>query len=328
MPTFSPTAEGFRLIFRRPAIPFAEIAWRWSIAAAAWFLSVFFLTEYIDSLSVNKLDRLLLESRQPVLVWRALERIFHGSAFRFTESGLVLVIALIIGWIIVASLGRVATLKSITLELGIPFAPSGFISPLMGLNFLRAAVAFAAMVGVIGAALIASGVWASTNLSGVAAVRLWLLVLISIWFTGRLLNWFLSVAAIFVATDSLRAFPAIVAAVRWCRERLGPILATGSFFGLIHGGAFVAAWTAAFMLFSMAGALGPGPTFFFLFAIIAIYCAIADFLYIGRLTGYLAMIRGEEFAISPPESIWPVNPPTSAVDESELILSDVPVPAT
>ncbi len=38
MSSFSPTAEGFRLIFRRLAIHFAEIAWRWTFAAAAWLL--------------------------------------------------------------------------------------------------------------------------------------------------------------------------------------------------------------------------------------------------------------------------------------------------
>ena len=89
----SPTAEGFRLIFRRPAIPLAEIAWRWSFAAAFWFLSASFLFQYADSLPANRVDRLLLGTHQPALILRALHRIVHGSALRFTAGGIVLAIA-------------------------------------------------------------------------------------------------------------------------------------------------------------------------------------------------------------------------------------------
>jgi len=106
MRSVSATAEGFRLIFRRPAIPMAEIAWRWSFAAAFWFLAIMFVVEYSDSLSVNTVDRLLLGTRQPALILRALHRIFHGSALRFTTSGILVAISITIAWIILSSLGR------------------------------------------------------------------------------------------------------------------------------------------------------------------------------------------------------------------------------
>src|SRR5436309_8911128 len=95
----SPTAEGFRLIFRRPVIPLAEIAWRWSFAAAVWFLTLLFLLEYADSLSVNALDRILLGTEQPVLVLRAIQRIFHGSEGRFIACSVFLVAMLAIAWV-------------------------------------------------------------------------------------------------------------------------------------------------------------------------------------------------------------------------------------
>jgi hypothetical protein len=56
MRPISPTAEGFKLVFRRPSIPLAEIAWRWSFAAAAWFLSAMYLFVYADTLSLNTVD--------------------------------------------------------------------------------------------------------------------------------------------------------------------------------------------------------------------------------------------------------------------------------
>ena len=106
-----------------PIIPLAEIAWRWSFTAAAWFLAAMFLLEYADTLPVNALDRLLLASQQPVLVGHALHRIFEGSAFRFTKAGILLAVALVIGWIVLASLGRTLTVRSLIEEFDGPEPP-------------------------------------------------------------------------------------------------------------------------------------------------------------------------------------------------------------
>src|SRR5690349_6220986 len=116
MARVSPTAEGFRLIFRRPIIPLAEIAWRWVFAATAWFLSVTLLLEYAASLRVSAVDRLLLATQQPVLILQAIHRVFEGSGFRFIRAGMLLAIALAIAWIVLASLGRSITVRSLIAE--------------------------------------------------------------------------------------------------------------------------------------------------------------------------------------------------------------------
>jgi len=330
----SPTAAGFRLILRRPAIVLAEIAWRWSFAVAVWFLGGSFLLQYAGSLSVNAVDRLLLGTRQPALILRALHRIFHGSALRFTTSGILLSIALTVAWIVLASLGRAVTSKAIIEELGIRPSPNtrrGNISSFLALNFLRAATNLAAVVAGFGALLIASGVWASTHLSASDATRLWLASLLLVWISWATLNWLLATSAVFVAADGVGAFPAISATVGWYRERPGSVLVVGTWFGLIHGGAFLTACGAGFTVLSMAGALGPGPTLFLEFLIVIVYCAVADLLYIGRLTAYLAIIRGAPaFDVREPQATPPIVPSSerSSIDQSELILSDVPLPAT
>src|SRR5579863_4389102 len=145
MSSYSPTADGFRIIFRRPAIPCAEIAWRWTFASAAWLLGAFFLLEYLGSLPVTAVDRLLMGTQQPILISRAIQRIFHGSAFRFTEAGIVVLIALAVAWIVLASLGRAATLAAMLEEFGIAPAPSRrMLRSLAALNLLRVAVFLAA----------------------------------------------------------------------------------------------------------------------------------------------------------------------------------------
>ena len=330
----SPTAEGFRLIFRRPAIPLAEIAWRWSFAVAFWFLSASFLVEYADSLPANRVDRLLLGTHQPALILRALHRIVHGSALRFTAGGIVLAIAVLVAWIVLSSLGRAATLKAMMDALEITSAPSSrqeTVSSLLALNFLRAASALAAIVAAIGAILIASGVWASTHMSPSGAARLWLLLLLLVWTAWAMLNWILSTSSLFVAVDRVRALTAISSTLGWYRDRLGSVLAAGTWFGLIHGGAFLTACSAAFTVLGMAQILGAGPTVFLEFVIIAAYSAVADLLYIGRLTAYLAIIRhGDSFDLAEPQFPPPTSHRTerSTIDQSELILSDVPLPVT
>src|SRR5581483_2857708 len=115
----------------------------------------------------DSVDRLLLATQEPVLVMRALQRIFHGSEFRFTESGILLAIGVVFAWIVLCAVGRAVTLKAIAEGLHAKSAETSKtgIPSLMTLNFLRVALALAALVTLFGAAFAASGLWASTHLS-------------------------------------------------------------------------------------------------------------------------------------------------------------------
>jgi hypothetical protein len=324
----SPTAEGFKLIFRRPAIALAEIAWRWSFAAAACFLVVLFLIAYADSLPVNALDRILLGTQQPILVLRAIQRIFHGSAFRFVEAGTVLAIALTVAWIALASFGRATTLKALLEHFGVDSnKPNrGVLSSLLALNSLRAVTTLAAAVGALGAVLLASSVWASTRISAADATRLCVAVLFLTWIVWDALNWLLSTAAVFVVGDRNGALDAMARTVRLCQELPGPFVAVGIWFGLAHLGAFIAACGFGFTVLGAIGTLPAAPILFVEFLIFLGYCAVADLLYTARLAAYAAIIHGGETLKSNDPSSAPPRAP-SAVDASELILSDVPLPA-
>lgn len=331
MRSFSPTAEGFRLIFRRPSIPLAEIAWRWSFAAAAWFLGVMFLFEYADSLPVTRLDRLLLATQQPVLVLRAIRRIFEGSAFRFTRAGVLMTLALVVAWIVLASVGRAVTMRSLTeeLELGaaVPWSRKT-VRSLVAINFLRAAVMLAAVTAGIGSLLLASSMWASTHATAGDAARLWLALLFITGAAWSALNWLLSTSAIF-AGDNRSAFEAVASAVRFCGKRPVALVASGTWFGLAHFGAFLLACGAGFSVLGLAGVIGGGPVLFLEFLILLVYSAVADFLYIARLAAHVAIIRGGDQLVSVGTGIIPPGLPSESgtVDRTELILIDVPLPA-
>jgi hypothetical protein len=333
MNSFSPAANGLRVAFRRPAITLAEIAWRWSFVAAAWILGLLLLFEYMDSLPVHRVDRLLLRTNQPVLIARAIRRIFQGSAFRFTEAGALLAIGLAIGWIVLASLGRVATVEAVLEEFGLS-QPSGnrrVLRALMRLNVLRVSVTSCAVVAAIGAMLISNSLWASTHISAGDASILFFFMLLLIWTAWVLLNWFFSLATISAVAEGKPSLAASGAALHLCERKPGAILITSFVFGLAHIAAFVSASVVGFMLLAPMGSV-PQLVLLAQALLIAAYCAFANWLYTARMAAYVSIIRAEDipsFATRNPAS--PVTPSASewsSIDRDELILSDAPLPAS
>jgi hypothetical protein len=331
MNSFSPIAAGFRLTLRRPVLALAEIAWRWSFAAAAWVLGAMFLFEYLDSLRVTRLDRLLLASNQPVFISRALHRIFEGSGLRMTEAGIVLFVGLALAWIAAASLGRVAILDSLVEEFPIaPARPGRAAWASVGaLNALRFVLTLAALVAGAGSALLASSVWASTNLRSADSTRLFGLLVFAVAVSWMALNWLLSVAAIFPVENESPAFSGITSVLRLFERRTGPVVVIGFVFGALHLALFLAATAIGISILVAARLLGAGVAIFLGLVLLAAYSAVADFLYVSRLAAYVWLLRQEDIATAEESPTDRSGPPTrSRIDPDELILSDLPLEAT
>jgi hypothetical protein len=111
-------------------------------------------------------------------------------------------------------------------------------------------------------------------------------------------------------------------------QRPGALVAPGSWFGLTHFGAFLFACGAGFTVLGLAGFIGGGATLFLEFLILLAYCTVADFLHIGRLAAYVAVIHGNDGTVSlnAGERLPGTGGESASVDASELILSDVPLP--
>jgi hypothetical protein len=379
----SPTLEGFRAVFRRPSLTFAEISWRWTVGGAAAALFSFLFLEYLDTLPVTNADLLLLRTRQPVLIGQAFGHIFHGSLSRVVMAGLVATVALSLLWIFAGSLGRATTVRSLmdyfavrTEEAANGQTPDPLASPvataersrplgsLLRLNFLRAAVALAAILGFIGAAIVVNLISVSFSSSatsarvtsagappsdpgaGLAFLLLFPLAgLILLAWSG--LNWVLSLAGVFAVRDAgdapEDALGALSAAVAFCRERGGAVFAVSSWTGLAHMTAFVVATTVVSMPLSLAR-IAPG--WVVLAGVILVtlaYFAVADWLYMARLAGYVCIAEMPEALLAP--ALLPAAPPSApprmpgsggelapgaapgvqtTVDRDEPILSDVP----
>lgn len=321
----SPIAAGFSLVFRRPSLIFAEIAWRWSFAAAAWFLGAMFLIAYAGSVPVNTLDSVMWHSGQPALIGRALRHILAGSGFRFTIGGILLALCLLVGWIVLASLGRVAIVRNAANELGVStHSDRGRVRPLLLLNFLRAAVALAAIVALVGSVLLASSYWASTHVRAGEAGRMVTLLWFLIWGCWISLNWVLSFASLFAPVEGGVAV-AFATVARLLADKTGAVFLIGVVFGICHFGIFVAGCGAGLMELGLLGTSVAPAVVLLEILTGAAYCAVADFLYTGRMVAYLSLLRREEPQARVRETSARRSPEAGSIDKGEVILSDVPL---
>jgi len=333
MPRVSPTIEGFRAAFRRPSLTFTEITWRWTVGAVTWALCLFSLFEYLGSLPVTNGDAVLLRTRQPVLVGRAIAHILRGSLNRAGLAALLAALALSLLWIIAASVGRAATVRALLDYFDRRFAgralaeTSGAMKPwplraLIGLNFLRVVLALAATLAFAGAAILVSFASPDAHPRSGLAFILFLPLAGLICLAWPMLNWLLSLACLFAVRDGDDVFSALSAAVAFSRERSGPIFAVSTWTGLAHVTAFSIAGTAISFPLAL---LRVAPARLILACVVLLalaYSAVVDWLYIARLAGYVCIAEMPETLA---ESVTlPSPPPCTSIDRDELILSDVP----
>ena len=353
MARISPTLEGFRAALRRPLFTFTEISWRWTIGATSFALVLYGFFEYLNTLPVSKRDAALLASRQPALAGRAIAHIFRGSMSRAVMAALCAGLALSLLWIVAASIGRAATVRALVDYFREKFAdeiPSGgsehdasaepnrktgYFFSLIGLNFLRVALVLAALLALLGAAILTGFASSKANPQPGLVFVLFLpaaALICSIW---SMLSWLLSFAGVFAVRDGEAALGAISAAVDFCRDRTGAVFAVSTWTGLAHFVAFSIASTSVSLPLAFAQVV---PLRLVLAVIILgtlAYFAVVDWLYMARLAGYVCILEMPETIVGsePRQADPPARPLTvstpiqTTIDLNEPILSDLPSPA-
>lgn len=347
MSRVSPTLEGFRATFRRPSLTFAEISWRWTVGAIGWALIFFGCIEFLDTLRVSKGDAALLATRQPLLVGRAIEHILRGSLMRASMAALFAALALAVLWIGLASIGRAVTVRALLQYFRDKFAEQPEVgageivrenasnnppatkakppSSLIGLNFLRVAVALAGLLALVGAAVVVSFASTEKNPHPALVFPLYLPLAGLICLAWSALNWLLSLAAVFAIRSGEDSLGAIREAVTFFRAHLGAVAAVSTWTGLAHLTAFSVATTVVSMPLAFAQIV-PGRLVLAIVMVMTLaYFAVADWLYMARLAGYVCIAEmSEAVAMPAPLPSSPSAPLSTAIDRSELILSDIP----
>lgn len=336
----SPTREGFKAILRQPSFGLAEIAWRWSLGFAGVSLLSLAFVEYLDTLPVTAEDMLLLRTRQPALMGRGFEHILRGSALRLLDAGIVLGLTFAVAWVVVASLGRAITVKAVLKYFAEQSSKDETDRPwrlrsLAGLNSFRAAATLAMAVGFAGAILLGGAVSPDNDPSPGSAILVFLTVFTLVNLAWLVVNWFLSLASVFVVVKGEDTFGAIAAAADLCGARAGSIAAVSFWFGLAHFGTFCLMSAVVVFPIAFATVLPGSVVLGGVLLVTLFYFGVADFLYVGRLAAFV-YIAEEPDVLSiaeaiPPKpkdrpALRPGTPPESRVDPGELILSDIPLP--
>jgi hypothetical protein len=187
---------------------------------------------------------------------------------------------------------------------------------------LRIALALAALLALVGAAILVSFASPAAKPHPGLAFILFLPLAGLICMTCWALNWLLWLACIFAIRDGNDALSALSTAFTFSRERSGPVCAVSIWTGLAHLAAFSIATTAVSLPLAFIR-VGPArPIIAVVILITLAYFAFVDWLYTARLAGYICIAEMPDALAE--SSILPTPPPLTSIDRNELILSDVP----
>jgi hypothetical protein len=311
MSRISPTLEGFRAAWRQPSLSLAEIAWRWTVGATTCAVFLFGVFEYLRTLPVSKGDLLFLRTRQPVLIGQAISHILRGSLDRAALAGLLAALALGFAWIVAASVGRNLTLR-VLLEYFSSRKDAAGDAPkdgahsqdqgtgtkplraLFGLNCFRVTVVLAAVLAFQSAAILARFTSSLEHPHPGLVFLLFLLLAGLICIAAWSLNWFLSLAAIFAVRDREDTLGSLGSAVSLCRERFGAVFAVSSWTAVAHLIAFSGMMTVVSFPLGLAPLINVRLLIASITLVVLIYLALADWLYIARLAGYVCIAEMPE----------------------------------
>jgi hypothetical protein len=299
VPGSTPIRDGFRLVTRQPSLVLGEIIWRWCFGAAFWVLLVLSFSEYLRSLPVSNLDWLMWKSGIPPLMSEAFGNTIKGSGYKLLRIATVLLPAYAVLWTFSASFGRAASLRSLIPD----SAPR--LRTLLGINFLRAALALAAIIGLIGAFGLATRAYAPRLPEVLPHPGRATAVVVClggfVWLVWSIGNWILGLATV-NASSGQNTLGSVAAALRETSNRIGRYVGIGAAFGALHLLAFAICTWLVFMALSTASLL-PGKVVVALLAVVTLaYFAVADFLYIARLASYVSLrFPVEAMTLSGPE---------------------------
>ncbi len=201
---------------------------------------------------------------------------------------------------------------------------------MIGLNFLRIAVALAALLALVGAAVLVSFASTEKNPHPGLVFVLYLPLAGMVCLVWSALNWLLSLAGLFAVRDGAAenrkdTLGAISEAVIFFRANPGAVFAVSTLTGLAHLTAFSVATTAVSMPLAFLQFVPGRLVLAAVILITLVYFAVVDWLYIARLAGYACIAElPETFAASAPSPTPPPAPVQTTIDRNELILSDIP----
>lgn len=277
----SPSRAGWRIIQQNPKLFLVEIIWRWSFGLVALLMLLQAFASALQRVTISDADWAALHTLDLTQAASAAANVLLAFWRVFCLVLAALVPALAVAWMMAATWGRAATLRILQKSSGAA-AVAG--SNLLRIFLLLLAAIIAVLV-IAGAALFSTRFSASPSEPNVALYFLIVLIALPvIMIVWAILNWVLSLAPLFSVRESRGVFGGLAATLRSLRCHREAFWSVSAVYGTVRGIALIAVIVLGLVL----GALGENRIVLgLLVALLLVYFAFADLLYIARLAAYL-----------------------------------------
>ena len=280
MSTKNPLTYGFGAIRRDPALLLVEILWRWCFGAIALLLFLGFLVMYPEAVAAG--DTSAWSSHDPLLIAQAFLHLLTGVGGKPLAVAIALLLVATAVWTLLGAAGRTFTLNRLERS-GIRFRS------IVALQSLRAAFLWLAGIALSKTIVLdarVAGRGAKPDIFLYSALAVWSVILIGVLWAA--VNWNLSLAAVCCAKNAGGFGRSIRQALALDRSHSGDLLGVSLVFALWR----LIVLAVAFVLWFLPSAkMATAPRAYFAWFVITTlaYFAAADYLYIARMAGYLAI---------------------------------------
>jgi hypothetical protein len=310
----NPLRDGWRVLMRAPESILAEIAWRWALGIAFWGLLILSFHQYFSQIEIGRAEYALMKSLEP-FTWLAIGvRVTQAFVAGLRDMGPILIPALSLLWLALATVGRGVTVRALSRE---PMRINWW--SLARLNALRLLMTFAALLAYLGAAIVVSHTLDPRQyyVLNVVLLLFVMALLLAIW---GAVNWFVSLAQIFAAQAGDGLMSSFRRATTLYQAYTGEFLSSGIWFfvtRLILIGLVTLGSLSPLGKMSVAGVKG---WLVFVAILSLLYFAAADALNMWRLGVYISLTEPEPAKlvselIPPPHPV--IQPGTGSEDAYE-----------
>jgi hypothetical protein len=309
----TPTRDGWRAITRTPLLILCEISWRWTFGIALWAVLIHIAFSSLGQVQMTDAEIRLLRGLDPRASSYVLLRVMNAIVPVVLRVFVYTLPALVVLWVAAATFGRAATLRAL---LG-PQCRKVRWSAMIGINLLRVALLFAAILAFVGSSILVGRMFRGREEFLGVAILLSLgvnLLIVSLW---SLLNWFLTLAPIFIMRDGAGTLDSFVESLDLFRERSGPYMGAAVGLGLLRLALITIVSVLSLIPLGMIGNFPMGAVVAAGTTLALFYYVLTDAVQIWRIAAYVSLANYEPeipVATVAPEPLpvmpqYPVEPP-------------------
>jgi len=294
---------------RAPAVVYTEIAWRWTFGVALWAILYYSFREYFASVDISNAEYSLLRSLEP-FTWIAIAaRVMVALITGLRMMGPIIIPAIVILWIALATIGRAATIRALSDSV----ARCNWTSTL-ALHLFSVALTLASVAAYFGCGILINNLVGDPAQHFAASFLLSFLALLVITLVWSVANWFFSLSTIFTVRDGAGFISSLGDTADLYHRESNAFFSTGLWFGLMRTVLVVAATVLSLTPVARLSAAHARMTFLIVATVTLAYFALADALNMWRLAAYVSLTEPEP---TPPVlSIPPPPPPVELLPES------------